>query len=116
VSDPPPAAELPSGDAPDLSPAELDALLDRLIKASRAIDAGFVCFRIAVAEPDTDADTLSEMRFVFFADAQHLLNLMLDAMETGGRVPAICRNTVIAELQEFAAEMELRREPTQGNA
>ena len=89
----------------------LDDLARKLIDAGKLIEAGWIGLRLAAVDEDASEKQLDEMRFAFFAGAQHLLGCLMGVMDEGTEpTEADLRrmSNVQKELDEFVEEMKRR--------
>jgi len=109
----------PSSAVPGLSWQQLKELTHHLMCEGKLIEAGFAGLRIACVLEDSPADQLYEMRFAFFAGAQHLFASMMTMLDPGSEPTAadmVRMSQIDAELRAFIREFELRHFPAKGAA
>lgn len=89
----------------------LTELTRKLLDSGQLIEAGWVSLRMMAVPDDATQTQLDEMRFAFFAGAQHLLSSIMGALDDGAEpTEADLRrlSSIQKELDGFVEEMERR--------
>ena len=98
--------------------AYLERMTKELTDKGKLIEAGFMAFRIYVIPPYATPDQLEDMKFAFFAGAQHLYGSIMTFLEPGEEPTEkdLERMQVIhEELEKFRLIAE-QKMPTKGSA
>lgn len=89
----------------------LTELTRKLIDAGQLVEAGWVSLRMMAVPEDATETQLDEMRFAFFAGAQHLMGSIMSALDADAEPTEndLRRMSDIQkELDAFLEEMERR--------
>lgn len=102
-----------------MTPEQVKAILNKIIANGKLVEGGWQALRVAAVADNAPPEQLTDMRMAFFAGASHLFSAIMACLD-GGREPTeddLARMSAIhEELAGFAAELQLRILPTQGNA
>jgi len=90
---------------------QLDLMCKKFADQGRLIEIGWIALRFTAISDDAPEVQLNEMRYAFFAGAQHLLGSMMQILEPGEDATAndLGRmNLIAAELDAFGQEIKNR--------
>lgn len=94
-------------------------LEQRLADQGLLIEAGWVGFRRMVLPAATGDAQVRDMQLSFFAGAKHLFDSVMHVLEPGNEVTAAdmrAMESIVAELETFKDEMQVRFLAPRGNA
>jgi hypothetical protein len=93
---------------------EINKLYRAFVDQGKLIEAGFVGLQYGVMDPDAPPIQIEEMRFAFFAGAQHLFASILGILEPGAEATEndIARLTLIQK--ELDAFYEVIKDKAEG--